>query len=135
MTNDELEINDIELENEGEDLLREDTATDPDEFYAKRSFRVVYQTNSFLLPQIRDLINSRNIINIRPEYQRRLRWTVLQKSRLIKSLLLNIPVPSVFFFENEAARYEVMDGQQRLNTIKEFMNNEFSLSSLTVSGR
>src|SRR5215475_429790 len=106
MTNDDLEINDIELQDEGEETIRSDAAANPDEFYAKRAFRVVYQTNSFLLPQIRDLINSRNIINIRPEYQRRLRWTIPQKSRLIESLLLNIPVPSVFFFENEAARYE-----------------------------
>ncbi len=134
MSEDEREVSDIELEDEGEESLEKllEATTNPDEFYAKRAFRVIYQTNNFLLPQIRDLINSRNIINIRPEYQRRLRWTIPQKSRLIESLLLNIPVPSVFFFENEAARYEVMDGQQRLNTIKEFMNNEFSLNSLTV---
>lgn len=134
MSEDEREVSDIELEDEGEESLDKilEATTNPDEFYAKRAFRIIYQTNNFLLPQIRDLINSRNIINIRPEYQRRLRWTIPQKSRLIELLLLNIPVPSVFFFENEAARYEVMDGQQRLNTIKEFMNNEFNLSSLTV---
>jgi hypothetical protein len=102
-------------------------------------FRVVYQTNNFLLPQIRDLIVNGDDVNLRPEYQRRLRWTNIQKSLLIESLLLNVPVPPVFFYENDLARYEVMDGQQRLNAIKEFLNNAFSLRGLqiipTLNGR
>jgi hypothetical protein len=100
--------------------------------FAKQPFRVVYQTNNFLLPQIRDLINSGDEFNIRPEYQRRLRWSNKQKSLLIESLLLNVPVPPVFFYENDLARYEVMDGQQRLNAIKEFLNNEFKLNGLQI---
>ena len=109
-----------------------DAISDPDEFYAKLAFRVIYQTNNFFLPQIKDLIQGRHVLNIRPEYQRRLRWRSSQKSKLIESLLLNIPIPPVFFYESEAARYEVMDGQQRLNAIKEFLNNEFRLTSLEV---
>lgn len=104
----------------------------PDEFFAKHAFRVVYQTNNFLLPQLRDLVARGDILNIRPEYQRRLRWVTPQKSRLIESLLLNIPVPPIFLFENDQARYEVMDGQQRLNAIKEFFEGDFALSGLTV---
>ena len=105
---------------------------DPDEFFSKHAFRVVYQTNNFLLPQLRDLISRGDILNIRPEYQRRLRWTTLQKSRLIESLLLNIPVPPIFLYETDEARYEVMDGQQRLNAIKEFLEGDFALSGLEV---
>ena len=105
---------------------------DPDEFLAQNSFRIVYQTNNFFLPQIRDMIEQREAINLRPEYQRRLRWTNDQKSKLIESLLLNIPVPPVFFYESDAARYEVMDGQQRLNTIRDFFAGEFALRGLKV---
>jgi hypothetical protein len=105
---------------------------DPDEFLAQNAFRIVYQTNNFLLPQIRDMVKKREAINLHPEYQRRLRWTPTQKSRLIESLLLNIPVPPVFFYESEAARYEVMDGQQRLNTINDFFSGDFALSGLKV---
>lgn len=110
----------------------EDHATDPDEFLANNSFRIVYQTNNFFLPQIRDMIEKREAINLRPEYQRRLRWSNAQKSKLIESLLLNIPVPPVFFYESDAARYEVMDGQQRLNAIRDFFAGDFGLSSLKV---
>lgn len=105
---------------------------DPDEFFAKNAFRIVYQTNNFFLPQVRDLIDKGEVLNLRPEYQRRLRWTSVQKSKLIESLLLNIPVPPVFLYESDAARYEVMDGQQRLNAVREFIAGDFPLSGLTV---
>jgi hypothetical protein len=106
--------------------------TDPDEYFAKNSFRMIYQTNNFLLPQIRDLIDKGEVLNLRPEYQRRLRWSVPQKSRLIESLLLNIPVPPVFLYETRAARYEVMDGQQRLNAVSQFLAGDFALSGLPI---
>ena len=105
---------------------------DVDNQLGGQPFRVVYQTNNFLLPQIRDLIIDGDDVNLRPEYQRRLRWTTTQKSLLIESLLLNVPVPPVFFYENDLARYEVMDGQQRLNAIKEFLSNGFSLRGLQI---
>jgi hypothetical protein len=126
-----IEVDLGDTEEADEVVVAEDTR-DPDEFLAQNAFRIVYQTNNFLLPQIRDMIEKREAINLHPEYQRRLRWTPRQKSRLIESLLLNIPVPPVFFYESDAARYEVMDGQQRLNTIREFFSGSFSLIGLAV---
>ncbi|WP_262030270.1 DUF262 domain-containing protein [Microvirga sp. Mcv34] len=114
--------------------IEEHTSTDSDieAQFSSQPFRVVYQSNNFLIPQIRDLIMGGDAVNLRPEYQRRLRWTETQKSLLIESLLLNVPIPPVFFFENDLARYEVMDGQQRLNAIKEFLEGDFALRGLTV---
>lgn len=103
-----------------------------DEQIAKQPFRVIYQTNNFLLPQIAKLIEDGTEINLRPEYQRRLRWNNRQKCLLIESLLLNVPIPPVFLYENDLARYEVMDGQQRLNTIREFLDNQFTLRGLQI---
>ena len=45
---------------------------------------------------------------------------------------MNVPIPPIFLYEYDIARYEVMDGQQRLNTIIEFYNNEFPLFGLNV---
>jgi len=59
------------------------TKVDPDEFYRDNAFRVVYQTNNFLLPQISELITAKKVINIRPEYQRRLRWSNKQNRGLL----------------------------------------------------
>jgi len=115
-----------------EEVVKGSVSVDPDEFFAKNAFRIVFQTNNFFLPQIRDLIDKGEVLNLRPEYQRRLRWSTAQKSKLIESLLLNIPVPPIFLYESDAARYEVMDGQQRLNAVKEFLSGDFALTSLTV---
>ncbi len=120
--------------NESIEDIEEDRKSNenPEDYFAKNAFRIVYQTNNFLLPQLRDLIDKGEVLNLRPEYQRRLRWGSPQKSRLIESLLLNIPVPPVFLYESDAARYEVMDGQQRLNAVREFISGDFALSSLKV---
>lgn len=106
--------------------------TDPEIDYAFQNiaFRVIYQTNSFLLPQIQSLIEEGEVINIRPEYQRRSRWTNKKKSQLIESLLLNVPIPPLFFYESDLARYEVMDGQQRTNAVADFLNNGFALTGM-----
>lgn len=60
-------------------------------------------------------------IIIDPEFQRLFRWNIGQKSRLIESLLLGIPLPSIFVFENEDGDWELIDGLQRVSTILEFM--------------
>jgi len=60
-------------------------------------------------------------IVIDPEFQRLFRWSTSQKSKFIESLLLGIPVPSIFVFEREDASWELIDGLQRLSTILEFM--------------
>ncbi len=65
-----------------------------------------------------------------PEYQRRHRWNVERKSRLIESFLMNVPVPPVFLYERDLARFEVMDGRQRLTTLSDFYENKFALTGL-----
>lgn len=60
-------------------------------------------------------------LDIHPEFQRVFRWSNQQKSRLIESLLLGIPLPPIYVAVNEAGVWEVIDGVQRLSTIFEFM--------------
>lgn len=60
-------------------------------------------------------------IIIDPEFQRLFRWNIGQKSKLIESLLLGIPLPSIFVFEKEDGKWELVDGLQRVSTILEFM--------------
>lgn len=102
--------------------------------YNNLSLRVIYQSNNFFLPQINDLIKGKEVINLRPEYQRRLRWPKKKRSKLIESLLLNIPIPPIFLYESDLARYEVMDGQQRLNAIHDYFENNFPLFGLEELG-
>ena len=60
-------------------------------------------------------------IDVRPQFQRFFRWTESQKSRLIESLLLGIPIPSIFVSQREDGVWDVIDGQQRLSTIFQFV--------------
>lgn len=56
-------------------------------------------------------------LRIRPEFQRLFRWTDTQKSRLVESLLLGIPLPSIFVAQTESGKWELVDGLQRVSTI------------------
>jgi hypothetical protein len=98
--------------------------------FDETAFRLSQERNDFLLPQIADFVRGRKWLNLRPEYQRRLVWDVGKRSRFIESLLLNVPIPPVFLYEWELGRYEVMDGQQRLNAVVEFYENGFALKGL-----
>ena len=55
-------------------------------------------------------------LNIAPDYQRLFRWSEGQRSRLIESLLLEMPVPPIFVIENEANHYQLIDGLQRISS-------------------
>lgn len=62
-------------------------------------------------------------LDIHPEFQRFLRWTPEQKTKLIESLLLGIPIPSIFVFQREDGVLDVVDGLQRISTILHFMGD------------
>lgn len=83
----------------------------------------------------------KNVIKLDPEYQRNHRWNDQMSSRLIESLILNIPVPTIYLsqdidvdeeIEEDVSRYSVIDGQQRLTAIYKFMKNEMKLDGMDV---
>lgn len=58
---------------------------------------------------------------IHPDFQRLFRWEIGQKAKLIESILLGIPLPSIFVFEKDDSKWELIDGLQRVSTLLEFM--------------
>lgn len=60
-------------------------------------------------------------LDIHPEFQRFFRWTPKQKSRLIESILLGIPIPQIFVAQRPDGVWDVVDGLQRLSTIFQFV--------------
>lgn len=71
-------------------------------------------------------------ILILPDIQREYLWSNAKASRLIESLLLNVPIPVIYLAEAPEERYEVIDGHQRVASIARFVANEFRLSGLQV---
>ena len=59
-------------------------------------------------------------IDIHPEFQRFYRWTDIQKSNLIESIFLGIPIPPIFVSQRKDGVWDVIDGLQRLSTIYQF---------------
>ena len=69
-----------------------------------------------------------------PEWQRGEVWSQSKKQNLIDTILRGWKLPKFYFLKlsNEPELYEVVDGQQRLNAIFEFFDNELPLSSSTA---
>jgi len=70
--------------------------------------------------------NNKLMVNRR--YQRKLVWTLREKTKLIESILKGYPIPSILLAEQDNDTYEIIDGTQRLNAIFAFIENQFSVS-------
>jgi len=101
-----------------------------EEKFERTAFSLTQERSDFFLPQIIDFVTKKHWINLRPEYQRRLVWDLEKRSAFIESLLLNIPIPTLFLYERELGRYEVMDGQQRINAVIDFYAGVYPLKGL-----
>jgi len=67
-----------------------------------------------------------------PDFQRGYVWNRAQASRLIESLIINCPIPVIFLSQNPDETLAVIDGNQRLNSIKLFLTDQFELRGLTA---
>jgi hypothetical protein len=106
-----------------------------EKYFETGRLRVVQEKNDIFLSHVMNFISGSGSSlwgNLRPEYQRRLRWDNKKKSKLIESFIMNVPVPPVFLYEKELGIFEVMDGQQRLNAISDFFTGGFALEGLEI---
>lgn len=74
-------------------------------------------------------------LKLNPEFQRKYKWDKENNekiSKFIESCLMRIPLPACYFAEDDEKNHMVIDGVQRITTIKKFFNDEFSLEGLTV---
>ncbi len=92
---------------------------------------VVSQPYDWTISTLRDKYERRQI-NLQPHYQREYVWEQKPElpSRLIESLLLQIPIPPLYFVRLDTGKIEVVDGQQRLTTLLRFVTNKFPLQKL-----
>lgn len=71
-------------------------------------------------------------ILLNPDYQRNYIWDNKKASLLIESFLLNVPIPVIYMAENDDSTWSVVDGLQRLESLRRFFANEFKLRGLEV---
>lgn len=93
----------------------------PDDIYV--------ETKTYSIPELVRFINEGDI-EISPNFQRHFVWDNTRQSRLIESIFLGLPLPSFYFSQYKDGRMAIVDGLQRLNSIKKFNDNKLRLSNL-----
>lgn len=83
---------------------------------------------------VSDLVNQieNERLHLRPVYQRKYVWDNKKASKLVESLLINVPIPVCYLAEEADGTRSVIDGQQRLRSLYRYLENQFPLSSLEV---
>ncbi|MBB5192621.1 hypothetical protein HNQ50_003365 [Silvimonas terrae] len=78
---------------------------------------------------LRDIVDqiTEKEIELSPDFQREFVWKKRQRTRLVESILLGIPLPAFYFNQDVDGTYQVVDGVQRLSTVSLFMNNRHQL--------
>jgi len=113
----------------------DESLPDPDEIPISDR-RVFTQPYDLVVESLIDQIKNNTVflrpISERPSFQRRYVWTDILASRLIESMLLNVPIPPCYLSQNEDFELDVIDGQQRLYSIYRFYENQFALTGLEV---
>ncbi|MTE14130.1 DUF262 domain-containing protein [Nocardia sp. CT2-14] len=112
----------VEIEREEDEFgQRVSTPWDPDQ--------IRISTRTFSLRNVLDMIDDGDL-ELAPDFQRNRVWKGRQKSRLIESLLLQIPLPAFYFAEDRGGMFRVVDGLQRLSTVHEYVQGRFALDDL-----
>lgn len=100
--------------------------------YERGEKRILTEINREKLPNFAQALKNPEYMDVNPFYQRRARWDEKKQSRLIESFLINIPVPPIILYERDYNSYEVMDGQQRISSIRDFYDNKLKLTDLDL---
>ena len=114
-----MRVENLGLEYEEENncgLLEQESEKEDEQPFNPEKIRVDQQMLS--VKYMLELMDE-GLIELNPGYQRNKVWKDnRRKSLLIESLMLRIPIPAFYFYENENGEYQVIDGQQRLTTIR-----------------
>ena len=103
------------------DTYRQKPGYSPDDIFV--------ENKPFSLKQLIDLIDSKDI-ELDPSFQRNFVWDNTRQSRLIESIFLGLPLPSIYLSQYNDGTLTIVDGLQRLNTIRKFVKGELRLSNL-----
>lgn len=88
--------------------------------------RISHVTTNYTISSLYEKYKDNDLI-LNPDYQRYYVWDTKKASNLIESIILNIPIPVIFTSEDngEDKGDEVIDGQQRLQSIFSFIDGKF----------
>jgi uncharacterized protein with ParB-like and HNH nuclease domain len=109
-----------------------DVEEEAEEYVPYDTEKISIDTKAMLLEACLRRIEQETII-LAPDFQRTEVWTAEKKSRLIESILLKIPIPMFYVSSDEKGIYSVVDGLQRLSTIRDFvLGSEYMKDKVTA---
>lgn len=91
--------------------------------------QVFTEKKDFPLSTLREMVDDGDIVP-NPEYQRDYVYTDKQASKLVESVLMGIPIPTIYLCVEEDNTYSVIDGQQRITSLVRYLKNDFALNGL-----
>lgn len=93
------------------------------------------KTLKTIFEEINDALEGGAGINLDPDYQREYKFTIEEESLLIESIIMGIPIPTIYLSSDpRKVPYvaNVIDGQHRLRAVYRYLNNEFQLKGLKI---
>ena len=100
----------------------EDSAEDEDGLQVEE-YDITVSPNDFNVMTLHSFVESGSVSI--PGFQRNFVWDLRRASKLIESLILGLPVPQLFLYEQDRNKFLVIDGQQRLMSIYYFIKKRF----------
>src|SRR4051812_37315331 len=111
------------MANDDEEWLEPDDSDESDPDVTIGGYDLTAVPNDFNVSTIVNYID-RGVFKI-PAFQRHYVWDIRRASKLIESIVLGIPIPQIFVFEQGKNEFLVVDGQQRLMSIYYFVKKRF----------
>ncbi len=99
--------------------------------------KIVWQAKDFSIREFASMLQDGDL-DLQPDYQRKYVATAKIASKLIESIIMDVPIPVIYLAEEKNGTYSVIDGQQRLTSFLSFLTGKFpngdnfKLTGLTV---
>lgn len=122
-----LSENWVEAQSQGLEADSEDKPQSQKPGYGPKD--IIVNTDSYSISDLMRMVKDKDI-EIAPRFQRHFVWDKTRQSRLIESIFLGLPLPAIYLSEYDDGRMTIVDGLQRISTIRDFMNNELRLCNM-----
>jgi hypothetical protein len=97
----------------------------------KEQRKLVTVSYDYSVDYLYNLINTKKVI-LEVPFQRKFIWKPDRCSQFIESIIMNVPIPPIYFAEEIDNSWLVIDGLQRLMSIKKYYENEYKLTNLEI---